>query len=185
MNWMTNKIFLPKLSMKEVGFLWLIGLFFLFLILWIVSKMLRNMSDNGFNEIYKKRRADVDVEKVKGESRGETHCRKVAEKIFGKRFSKIRPDYLRNNVTGHNLELDLFNEELMLGIEVQGKQHYVYTPFFHKNYEDFMNQKYRDELKRMMCKENKIQLIEIPYDVKLPDMEGVLRIKARSLGYEV
>ena len=119
-----------------------------------------------------------------GESRGESYARKLALKIFGKPFDKIRPEFLKNNVTGHNLELDLYNPEMKLGIEVSGKQHYVYTPFFHKNQEAFTNQKYRDEIKRMLCKNNGIKLIEVPYTVKLEDMETFLRIEARKLGYD-
>ena len=53
-------------------------------------------------------------------------------------------------------------------------EHYKYTPFFHKNKEAFYNQKYRDELKRRMCKDNGIYLIEIPNTVKLEDIEHFL-----------
>ncbi len=92
---------------------------------------------------------------------------------------------LKNNVTGHNLELDLYNDELKLGIEYSGVQHYKFVPFFHKNYEHFLTQKYRDEIKRMLCEKNDIKLIEIPYTVKLKDMETFIRIEARKLGFEV
>jgi hypothetical protein len=120
------------------------------------------------------------------ESRGESYARELAPKIFGgKIFNKIRPDFLKNNVTGYNLELDLYNPDLKLAIEVSGKQHYVYTPFFHKNEEAFTNQKYRDEIKRMLCKQNGIKLIEVPYNVKLEDMETFLRMEARKIGFDV
>jgi hypothetical protein len=70
-----------------------------------------------------------------------------------------------NPVTGSqfNLELDCFNESLKLAVEYNGAQHYQFIPFFHKNQEAFYNQKYRDELKRMRCREMGITLIEVPH----------------------
>ena len=49
---------------------------------------------------------------------------------------------------------DIFNDELQLGIEYNGRQHYEFTPYFHKNEQAFLDQKYRDELKYKRCKEN-------------------------------
>ena len=124
---------------------------------------------------YKKKEIPVKNSKgdSKGDSKGEVECRRVLEKIFNKKFDKDRPDFLKNNVTGgkYNLELDCYNKELMLAIEYQGIQHYKYTKFFHKSYEHFMNQCYRDEIKRMLCKKNNIRLIEVPYYIKIKDIE--------------
>ena len=119
------------------------------------------------------------------ESKGERASRSAAERIFGKPFIKVRPDFLRNVVTNHNLELDVYNEELKLAIEYSGRQHYEFVPFFHKNYEAFLNQKYRDEMKKNKCKEQGIQLIEIPYTVKLEDIESFIRIESKKLGYDI
>ena len=114
-------------------------------------------------------------EKIDGkkESKGEAECRRVLQKIWGRPFISQRPDFLRNPVTGgdFNLELDCYNPELKLAVEYNGIQHYKYTPYFHRNYEHFTNQKYRDDMKRRMCKENGVYLIEVPYTVKLPDIE--------------
>lgn len=107
-----------------------------------------------------------------GSSKGEEICRNILEKIFNKDFGKCRPDFLRNPVTENfNLELDCFNKELGIGLEYNGEQHYKYIPYFHKNKEAFLNQKYRDELKRRMCKDNNIILIEVPYSVKHNNLE--------------
>ena len=119
------------------------------------------------------------------ESKGERASRAAAERIFNKPFIKVRPDFLRNAVTNHNLELDVYNEELKLAIEYSGRQHYEFVPFFHKNYEAFLNQKYRDEMKKNKCKEQGIQLIEIPYTVKLEDIESFIRIESKKLGYDI
>jgi len=85
--------------------------------------------------------------------------------MFQRPFRKQRPTFLNNPVTGgtYNLELDCYNEELQLAVEFNGRQHYEYVPFFHKNKEAFLNQKYRDEMKRRKCYERGILLIEVPY----------------------
>lgn len=116
------------------------------------------------------------------ESKGEIECRRVLEKIFNKPFNKARPNFLNNPVTGgnFNLELDCFEEELGIAVEYNGAQHYKYTPYFHKNNEAFLNQKYRDDMKRRMCKDNNIILIEVPYTVKIDDIEGFLRQELKS-----
>jgi len=117
-------------------------------------------------------------------SRGEVECRRVLESIFNRSFAKIRPDFLRNPVTGGqcNLEIDCYNPELRLGVEYNGRQHYAYVPYFHKNKEAFYNQKYRDEMKRTKCREAGITLIEVPYTVKVEDIEDYLRRSLRMAG---
>jgi hypothetical protein len=98
-------------------------------------------------------------------SKLEKQSKIILENIFKKPFNRIRPNFLRNPVTDQNLEIDLYNDELKLGIEVNGNQHYKFTPFFQKNKESFYNQQYRDEIKKMKCKENGVVLIEIPHFV--------------------
>jgi hypothetical protein len=165
------------------------GLIFILFMLWVAKKLFdKYFKPNAFSEHYFNKATYASKRKGYGqgrESKGESFAREIAPKIFGKPFDKIRPDFLKNNVTGHNLELDLYSPELKLGIEISGKQHYVYTPFFHKNEEAFTNQKYRDEIKRMLCKQNGIKLIEVPYNVKNEDMETFIRIEGRKLGFEV
>jgi hypothetical protein len=98
-------------------------------------------------------------------SRGERRVKLFLEKLFRKPFRKQRPDFLSNPVTGgtFNLELDCYNDELEVAVEFNGRQHYEYVPFFHKNKEAFLNQKYRDEMKRRKCYDRGILLIEVPY----------------------
>jgi len=119
--------------------------------------------------------------KVKTESAGEKECKRVAEKLFNVPFSKIRPDFLNNEITGNNLELDLYNENLKIAIEYNGKQHYVYTPYFHKSYDSFLNQKYRDKMKSDKCRDLGISLIIVPYTVKLKDIEQYILTEAKRM----
>lgn len=141
----------------------------------------RNEKGNGtWNDTY-----FYDPEPMKGnlkkkkptfvqESKGEKECRRVLEKIFQRPFPKKRPLFLLNNVTGKPLEIDCCCDELKLGIEYNGKQHYDYVPGMHKNYEAFRNQQYRDEMKERMCKENGFTLITVPYTVAEKDIEMFL-----------
>jgi hypothetical protein len=118
------------------------------------------------------------------ESKGEIECRRVLYSIFQVPFNKYRPDFLKNHVNGgHNLELDCYNPKLKLAIEYNGIQHYKFSPFFHKNKETFLNQKYRDEIKRRMCKDNDIVLIEVPYTVQLEDIESYIINKLKEIDY--
>lgn len=48
-------------------------------------------------------------------------------------------------------------------IEIDGRQHFVYTPHFHKKYSDFLKQKERDRKKNQFCLSHGIPLIRIPY----------------------
>lgn len=99
------------------------------------------------------------------DSEGERRTRAFLEHYFKKPFPKSRPNFLNNEVTGgkYNLEIDCFNEELKLGVEFNGRQHYEYVPFFHSSKEAFYNQKYRDKLKQVYCRDYNITLIQIPY----------------------
>ena len=118
------------------------------------------------------------------ESKGEAECRRVLQSIFRKPFTSQRPDFLRNPVTGgsFNLELDCFDAELRIAVEYNGVQHYKYVPYFHRNNDAFLNQKYRDEMKRQKCKENGILLIEVPYSVKLEDIKGFIEKELTRAG---
>ena len=121
----------------------------------------------------------------KRDSQGETICRNYLERRFGKRFNKARPNFLRNPVTGgdFNLELDCFCPELGLALEYNGAQHYKFIPYFHKNKEAFLNQKYRDEMKRTKCRENGVKLIEVPYTVKSHELQDFVERELVSLGF--
>ncbi len=181
---LTKKIFIsPIESWKTYGFeivviTSLVFILFTGFIYWIKGKKGSwtpfntkfNINDNKINKFPLR------------ESKGEIECKRVLEKIFKKSFPKDRPNFLRNPVTGgnFNLELDCYNKDLKLAVEYSGKQHYVYTPYFHKNKESFTNQKYRDYMKKTMCKDNGIILIEVPYTVEIKDIESFILKELRN-----
>lgn len=109
------------------------------------------------------------------QSKGEQECKRVIEEITQKPFIKHRPDFLKNEITGKNLELDCYNDELELAIEYNGIQHYEYTPVFHKNKDSFYNTKYRDKMKETLCHKNGVKLIVVPYTVKLQDIKRYIQ----------
>lgn len=115
------------------------------------------------------------------DSIGEKKVRAFLENYFqGYKFPKARPFFLNNEVTGNNLELDCYNKELNLAAEFNGRQHYEYIPYFHSSKETFYNQRYRDELKKMYCRDYGITLIVVPYNER--DICGYLEQRLRELG---
>lgn len=65
-------------------------------------------------------------------------------------------------VAGTKLSLDFYNANKKIAIEVQGRQHTEYVPFFHgKNKINYLNQLKRDQDKLRFCEVNDIQLIEV------------------------
>ena len=96
-------------------------------------------------------------------SKPERECCEVMTELTGLQFYSTRPDFLKNIITGRNLELDCYNHELRLAVEYNGMQHYRYPNKFHKSKEQFENQLIRDDMKRLLCDRNGIYLITVPY----------------------
>lgn len=71
-----------------------------------------------------------------------------------------RPEWLMSSKLTR-LEIDIYIETLDTAIEIQGIQHYEYTPHFHKSYDDFLDQRRRDEEKRELCEGHNTKLVEI------------------------
>jgi len=110
------------------------------------------------------------TERNKYGSCGERCCIEFMEVLFeGYKFVKIRPDWLKNPRTNRNLELDGYNDDLQIGIEYNGIQHYVWPNYTSMTHDQFIQQQYRDDLKQQLCKIKQICLIIIPYtvDIKL------------------
>ena len=124
-------------------------------------------------------------EKEKSESKPEAITRNILQRIFKKQFISVRPDFLRNPVTGQNLEIDCYNDELKLGVEYNGKQHEEYVPFFHRYKGNFTKQRYRDELKKLMCENNGITLISIPSYLPYNKIEPFLINQLNNNGFYV
>ena len=141
-----------------------------------VFDLLSMNTTSSFNDKYMSLQPTRDENSF--ESRGERKCRKILRRLTGKDFIKVRPDFLKNPYSGKNLELDCFNQELRCALEYNGIQHYKYTTRFHAKPSDLSQQKRRDAMKRRMCKEAGITLIEVSYECK--DLESFIRYELQK-----
>lgn len=121
-------------------------------------------------------------EKKSFESKGERECRRVIEKLTGQPFPKERPSFLLNGISGQNLELDCFNQDLKLAVEYNGEQHYKFIPFFHETKDAFYNIRYRDEMKKRLCDENGVTLIVVPFTIHHEDIEDYITKELKNAG---
>lgn len=104
----------------------------------------------------------------------------IISDLFQLEFKKQRPDWLINmtiycrkhykfknecgcKITKNRLELDLYNEELKLAFEYNGRQHIKYVSKFHTNIDGFYYTVKRDVHKELVCKNKGITLIQVPH----------------------
>lgn len=96
-------------------------------------------------------------------SKGEEICRAILESLLNVKFVKTRRIEGLKSSQGVALEIDGFSEELKIGFEYQGKQHYELGTFINKNKKEFEDRKKRDLRKRKFFKDKKWVLLEIKY----------------------
>jgi hypothetical protein len=105
-----------------------------------------------------------DTRESKWPIKTEAACRSKIQHKVGTLIKKKYPlDPILEDITlpRSRLSLDFFLPQRKIAIEVQGKQHKEYIPFFHKTKSSFDNQLKRDEEKEMFCQLNGIELIYI------------------------
>jgi hypothetical protein len=113
----------------------------------------------------------------------ETKCREIIEGIFNTTFESCRPDFLKNPVTGQNLELDCYNPQLKIALEYDGQQHAQYTPHFHRNDKwKFIYQVRKDDWKNLKCQEHGITLVRVPHTIPFEKLESYIKKKLIKLG---
>ncbi len=127
-------------------------------------------------------RADAELDRITPtRSKGEQICYDVLLEMTGKSFQKVRPDWLVNPITREPMEIDLYNDELKLGVEYNGKQHDEYNEFMHQGSRDkFRNQQYRDYLKKDICKRRGVYLIVVSHKTKHKDIRKFLVTQLRN-----
>lgn len=120
--------------------------------------------------------APVIAKSFSRESIGERETRAALGRIYhGKPFVNVRPPWLVNPETKRRLELDCYNQDLNLGVEYGGKQHYVFPNVFHRTREAFDAQLRRDRYKVEQCRDRGVCLIVVPYTIPLDQIEAFLR----------
>ena len=133
------------------------------------NEILNNLVKNN-NKKFKNKNGKKRIPK-----KHETRCRIIMENLFRSPFVSVRPDFLKYDKTGKNLELDMFNSDLMIALEYDGIHHRKFTEFFHKSEQDFIEQQERDKYKEEKCKELGITLIRVPDTVKYEDLEDYIK----------
>ncbi len=100
-------------------------------------------------------------------------------------IENYRPNWLKNPVTGRNLEIDLYLPEVKIGIEVQGKQHFEYIPIFHQSEDGFAAQKQRDEIKKSLCSKHGVILFEVIEKDDIDRFIDEVSEHRREMGFEL
>jgi hypothetical protein len=137
-----------------------------------LDHLLSNMNSK-IEQLEKTQKVNSYAEPGKFMSKGEAECRRCAEEIFGTKFKKGFPKWLISDKK-RQMEIDVYNEKLKIGIEYNGEQHYNPKSSLHKNKKDFENLKRRDILKRELCDKNGVYLITVPYTVPLNQIKDYI-----------
>ena len=117
---------------------------------------------------------------------GESISRKILETLFDVKFIKVRPDWLNNfELDGYCDNVIINREKYKIAFEYQGRQHYEFIECWNETVEDFEIRKERDKEKVVMCKENDVILIVIPYTVKLKDLQKFIMDECLENGIEI
>lgn len=89
-------------------------------------------------------------------------CRELLKEVYP--TVPILEEVPINPLRGKTLYLDFYIKLLNLAIEVNGEQHYKFTPHFHKTPASFVLYKQNEQMKKDWCTKNGIKLIELPYN---------------------
>lgn len=182
------------LNIETIVVLSIFAVFFYF----IFTSKKRKFSLDGLENIFRK---DVDVppddipvaNTPKPRRKKHIHqdrCLAVMRDIFQCDFVvDYRPDWLKNPVTKCNLEIDIYNEDIVtplgrgLGLEYDGKQHSEYNPHFHRQGpQEFIYQCKKDSWKDVQCRCLRILLLRVPSFVAYEDLERYICTKLRKEG---
>jgi hypothetical protein len=90
-------------------------------------------------------------------------------------IENYRPEWL------FGMELDFFFPQTNLAIEVQGRQHHLWSPSLQPTIEHFKKQRERDRAKRRICNERRILFLSIKD--KGPELEILRRKLSNFVGH--
>jgi hypothetical protein len=111
----------------------------------------------------------------------------ILAEMFPDRLGKRVVKEVYVNFKGTRLFFDFYVKELMVCIEIQGRQHSQFVKHFHGDKEAFLKQKYRDNLKIQYVQENNKCLIRFNYDEDITEdliMEKLTKVLEGECFYE-
>ena len=98
----------------------------------------------------------------------ESRLRKILNKLYNIQnvFEEVVFEWCKNPKTNTCLRFDfgVLTPDGLVLVEFNGEQHYKYVPFFHKTKAGFLEQKYRDSVKKQKAKEMGIPLHIVAYN---------------------
>lgn len=112
----------------------------------------------------------------------ETECRKIIEKLSGKKFPKVKPSWLIAYDSSYLLELDGYCKKLNLAFEYDGEQHFYPISFMGGN-RAFRRRLILDKMKDEICLKENVSLIRIPYYEK--DLENYIKKELLKLNIDI
>ena len=108
---------------------------------------------------------DVKANDKRKRSKHHVRARKLIKEVYHS-YRILEEVKLPGSTSTHKrsvLYLDFFIPNIRKAVEVHGRQHYEYTPFFHKSKADFILAKARDEDKIEWCELNNIEILTLKY----------------------
>jgi hypothetical protein len=111
-------------------------------------------------------------------SKSEEITRAILENLFGTKFPKNRPEWLRNS-RGRRMELDGFAEDISVAFEFQGAQHFLANTYF-KN--DLAQRIEDDRIKAELCRKNNVSLLIFTYLDKYEDFHIIAKRQLETFG---
>ena len=135
------------------------------------NKTEKNKTDNILS--VKNQESEIKAQSPGRTSKGELECKRVLEEFLETEIKKVRPDFLKSKYSGKNLEIDCYCEKYKIGVEYNGQQHYenVYPG---QTSLDFQKGVRNDALKKKLCKDAGVFLIEVPYFIPHNEIENFI-----------
>lgn len=113
-------------------------------------------------------------------TKSEEIARETLHQIFGVRFPKARPLWLRNS-RGYRMELDGYSSELGIAFEYQGIQHFKENTLYNTRLATRIQD---DRRKAELCQEQNIKLLILTYEQEYEDFPRIIREQLDSEGFD-
>lgn len=133
---------------------------------------------NGREYNWNLNKYDVYDDDKKKRSKHHLRARKILKEVYGGSYRILEEVKLPGSTLPHRrsvLYLDFFIPVIKVGVEVHGRQHYEFTPFFHKNLKDYLLAMNRDDDKSEWCELNNIELIILKYSDSDNDWRNTIK----------